>query len=141
MGPIHHHQSKRSSQAPGKERASTAGESCSPSWLSSAYSCMRLLQCPSMHCAHTQALKILNDETQCDIIKIGGLIRNKVSRLRPHLFLAYCPSCADTTMSGRPVLAFCSRLSKVVILHCTKLCCCATIYILMSWIICIKAAA
>lgn len=26
----------------------------------------------------SQALKILNDETQCDIIKIGGLIRNKV---------------------------------------------------------------
>lgn len=30
-----------------------------------------------------QALKILNDETQCDIIKIGGLIRNKVSCLSP----------------------------------------------------------
>lgn len=25
-----------------------------------------------------QALKILNDDMQCDIIKIGGLIRNKV---------------------------------------------------------------
>ena len=26
-----------------------------------------------------QALKILNDEMQCDVIKIGGLVRNKVS--------------------------------------------------------------
>ena len=26
-----------------------------------------------------QALRILEDETQCDIIKVGGLIRNKVS--------------------------------------------------------------
>ncbi len=26
-----------------------------------------------------QALKILNDDMQCDVIKIGGLVRNKVS--------------------------------------------------------------
>ena len=29
-----------------------------------------------------QALKILDDEVQCDIIKIGGMVRNKVSRRR-----------------------------------------------------------
>lgn len=26
-----------------------------------------------------QALKVLNDDMQCDVIKIGGLVRNKVS--------------------------------------------------------------
>lgn len=28
-----------------------------------------------------QALKVLNDDMQCDVIKIGGLIRNKVRQL------------------------------------------------------------
>jgi len=31
-----------------------------------------------------QAIKILDDEMNCDIIKIGGLVRNKVG----HLFIA-----------------------------------------------------
>ena len=29
-----------------------------------------------------QALKILNDDMQCDVIKIGGLVRNKVSCIK-----------------------------------------------------------
>ncbi len=32
-----------------------------------------------MACLLVQALKILNDDMQCDVIKIGGLVRNKVS--------------------------------------------------------------
>jgi len=32
---------------------------------------------------HAQALKVLNDDMQCDVIKIGGLIRNKVRPAGP----------------------------------------------------------
>ena len=32
---------------------------------------------PVQSCILPQALKVLNDDMQCDIIKIGGIIRNK----------------------------------------------------------------
>ena len=41
----------------------------------------------AVHPIAVQALRILEDETQCDIIKVGGLIRNKVS---PTTFVAGC---------------------------------------------------
>lgn len=40
----------------------------------------------------SQAVKILNDEMQCDIIKIGGLVRNKVlivAVLYSYLFVCF----------------------------------------------------
>lgn len=52
-----------------------------------------------------QALKILNDDMQCDVIKIGGLVRNKVQpqhlphslhrSVAPTLQHAYCKGKAS----------------------------------------------
>ena len=48
-----------------------------------------------------QALKILDDDTQCDIIKIGGLIRNKVhdAAFRLQAFYMQCVMACKMTQS------------------------------------------
>jgi ribosomal RNA assembly protein len=38
---------------------------------------LRMLLTPTPPHAHSQALKVLSDDTQCDVIKIGGMVRTK----------------------------------------------------------------
>jgi hypothetical protein len=91
MGSLHHPQGARPDQAIGAERALSAGVSLFLQMAgpllhhgvgavhsgvytaSPLYSFFFCLSCLS------QAKRILDDDMACDIIKIGGLVRNKVS--------------------------------------------------------------
>jgi hypothetical protein len=40
--------------------------------------CLGVFSSKCFYCFSSQAIKVLNDEMNCDIIKIGSIIRNKV---------------------------------------------------------------
>lgn len=80
MGPLHHHQGSRYAETSSAECAIPTGMPLSAAWQEMlALDCFASLTGRS--CVLLQAVKVLNDDMQCDIIKIGGLVRNKVKLL------------------------------------------------------------